>query len=84
MTNDDVLDNPIWEALRSRHLRAAFLDVTDPEPLPSDHPLWAEPTCHITPHTAGGHIDEPVRNVEHFLNNLNRFLTNQPLLDRIM
>lgn len=30
----------------------AALDVTDPEPLPDDHPLWSEPRCIITPHTA--------------------------------
>jgi phosphoglycerate dehydrogenase-like enzyme len=34
-------------------LRAA-LDVTDPEPLPADHPLWAHPGVIITPHIAGG------------------------------
>ena len=27
-----------------------FLDVTDPEPLPTDHPLWSLPNCIITPH----------------------------------
>lgn len=31
----------------------AILDVTDPEPLPSDHPLWDAPNCVITPHVAG-------------------------------
>jgi len=30
------------------------LDVTDPEPLPDDHPLWAAPNVLITPHVAGG------------------------------
>ena len=30
------------------------LDVTDPEPLPDDHPLWAAPKVLITPHVAGG------------------------------
>ena len=30
------------------------LDVTDPEPLPDDHPLWAAPGVLITPHIAGG------------------------------
>lgn len=37
----------------SGRLRAA-LDVTDPEPLPSDHPLWSSPGVLISPHTAGG------------------------------
>ena len=31
----------------------AVLDVTDPEPLPEDHPLWAAPNAFITPHLAG-------------------------------
>ena len=31
----------------------AVLDVTDPEPLPEDHPLWAAPNALITPHLAG-------------------------------
>jgi phosphoglycerate dehydrogenase-like enzyme len=32
----------------------AFLDVTDPEPLPSDHPLWDAPNLLLTPHVGGG------------------------------
>ena len=39
-------------ALADHKLRGAGLDVTDPEPLPDGHPLWAEPNCIITPHTA--------------------------------
>lgn len=42
--------------LVSRRLHAA-LDVTDPEPLPADHPLWSAPQCLIVPHVAGG---EPI------------------------
>ncbi|QFZ24805.1 phosphoglycerate dehydrogenase [Saccharothrix syringae] len=38
--------------LRSGRLRAA-LDVTDPEPLPADHPLWSVPGLFLTPHVAG-------------------------------
>ncbi|WP_231188148.1 D-2-hydroxyacid dehydrogenase [Haladaptatus sp. DYF46] len=41
-------------ALRSNKIRGAALDVTDPEPLPADHPLWDLENCLITPHT-GGH-----------------------------
>ena len=40
-------------ALRSNQLRGAALDVTDPEPLPEDHPLWRFDNVHITPHMAG-------------------------------
>ncbi|WP_115862544.1 NAD(P)-dependent oxidoreductase [Halorussus litoreus] len=41
-------------ALRSNKIRGAALDVTDPEPLPEDHPLWNLENCLVTPHT-GGH-----------------------------
>lgn len=39
-------------ALTEGQIAAAGLDVTDPEPLPEDHPLWALRNCLITPHTA--------------------------------
>lgn len=39
-------------ALEAGQIRAA-LDVTDPEPLPADHPLWRAPNCLITPHIGG-------------------------------
>jgi phosphoglycerate dehydrogenase-like enzyme len=74
----------LFESLRSGHLGAAWLDVTDPEPLPDDHPLWTVPNCYITPHTAGGHRDESETLVRHFLENLNRLLGDFPLRDRII
>jgi phosphoglycerate dehydrogenase-like enzyme len=40
-------------ALRKEHVRGAALDVTDPEPLPEDHPLWNFENCLITPHYSG-------------------------------
>jgi phosphoglycerate dehydrogenase-like enzyme len=44
--------NALVEALVQHRIRAA-LDVTDPEPLPSGHPLWTAPNCLITPHVGG-------------------------------
>ena len=69
--------------LAGGHLAAAYLDVTDPEPLPPEHPLWEARNCVITPHTAGGHGTESVRLVNHFLENLTRFTGGRPLLDRV-
>ncbi|MDS0476939.1 D-2-hydroxyacid dehydrogenase [Natrinema sp. 1APR25-10V2] len=40
-------------ALRNGSIRGAALDVTDPEPLPQDHPLWSLENCLITPHIGG-------------------------------
>ena len=71
-------------ALRSRRIGAAWLDVTEPEPLPDTHPLWSAPNCYITPHTAGGHTNETKTLVDHFLNNFDRFVRNQLLIDRVM
>lgn len=72
------------DALCSGHLAAAWLDVTEPEPLPDPHPLWSAPNCFITPHTAGGHTNETGTLVEHFLANLDRFVRGEPLRDRVM
>lgn len=41
------------DALRGNAVRGAALDVTDPEPLPEEHPLWTLENCLITPHNAG-------------------------------
>ncbi len=79
-----VDQDALEEALRGGRLRAAYLDVTDPEPLPSEHPLWQAPNCVITPHTAGGHDNEWTRLVQHFLANLRRHEAGQPLLDRVI
>jgi phosphoglycerate dehydrogenase-like enzyme len=42
----------LLDALRARRIGGAALDVTDPEPLPDDHPLWSLPNVLITPHVA--------------------------------
>lgn len=70
--------------LRGSTIAAAYLDVTDPEPLPPDHPLWTTPNCFITPHIGGGHSNEKQRQVEHFLDNLRRFESGEELTNRIL
>jgi phosphoglycerate dehydrogenase-like enzyme len=70
--------------LRSGHLGAAYLDVTKPEPLPPEHPLWSAPNCLITPHLAGGHRTEKERQVKAFLDNLRRFEQGMPLRNRVI
>ena len=72
------------EALTTNHISNAYLDVTDPEPLPKGHPLWIAPDCHITPHTAGGFRGEEQVLIEHFLTNLRRFEGKSDLLDRVI
>jgi phosphoglycerate dehydrogenase-like enzyme len=74
----------LLEALGSGRLGGAYLDVTDPEPLPPDHPLWTAPRCTITPHAAGGHANERERIARHFLANFRRHLAGEPLLDRVV
>lgn len=79
-----VDQSALAEVLRSGHLAAAWLDVTDPEPLPDEHVLRRCGNCFITPHTAGGHRLESHTLVRHFLENLRRYLADEALLDRIM
>jgi len=74
----------LQKALETNRIGGAYLDVTETEPLPPDHPLWKLPNCWITPHTAGGHANEFERIVQHFLDNLARFEKGDALLDRII
>ncbi|THE65645.1 D-2-hydroxyacid dehydrogenase [Salinadaptatus halalkaliphilus] len=48
-----VETDALVDALRRQDIRGASLDVTDPEPLPEDHPLWGFDNVQITPHNSG-------------------------------
>ena len=81
-----VDERALLDALQSRRLDAAYLDVFATEPLPPESPLWTAPNCFITPHTAGGRSDQDEAIVQHFLDNLAAFTAgNQPkMTDRVV
>ena len=59
-------------AIRRNGIRGAFLDVTDPEPLPEDHPLWSFGNVFVTPHNAGHTPQYYVRLAELVAENVTR------------
>ena len=79
-----VRQEDLVAALQSGQVGGAYLDALDPEPLPPEHPLWAAPNCHITPHVGGGHKEQDESLARHFLENLGRFQRGDPLVDRII
>lgn len=68
-------------ALRDGHLEGAALDVTDPEPLPAESPLWQMENVIITPHISGMSSHYNDRAVELFAENLRRYLQHESLLN---
>ncbi|MEO8026703.1 MAG: D-2-hydroxyacid dehydrogenase, partial [Bryobacteraceae bacterium] len=69
------------EALDSKRLSGAGVDVTDPEPLPKGHPLWRFPNVVITPHIATQSDKLEDRTVELIRENMKRFVRHEPLLN---
>ena len=70
----------LLRALRSGSLAGAGLDVTDPEPLPADHPLWLEDKVIITPHVSAQGSDF-LRYRLLVLENIRRYLAGDALLN---
>lgn len=73
-----VQTDALVAALNSGRIRAA-LDVTDPEPLPPDHPLWKCPNLFITPHVAGSTPEFSPRAIQIAANQVRRLLAKEPL-----
>lgn len=71
-------------ALETGNIRAAGLDVTDPEPLPPASPLWDRRDVLITPHCAGASLKYPERYVDRFLEQYNRWIRGETLVDRVV
>lgn len=70
-------------ALASGSVRGAALDVTDPEPLPSAHPLWREPRCLITSHSANPAEARLAAIARRAADNLRRYAAGDPLIAEI-
>ncbi len=71
------------DALRLDRLAGAALDVSTPEPLPADHPLWTLDNVLFSPHTAALSVHENDRLVDLFLRNLSRYGEGRPLMNVI-
>ena len=69
----------LHDALNAGRIRAA-VDVTDPEPLPSDHPLWRAPNLLITPHIAGSVAEWERRAYRFAGEQIRRYASGQQLL----
>jgi phosphoglycerate dehydrogenase-like enzyme len=78
-----VVTDDLTEALRRGQLGGVALDVTDPEPLPSAHPLWRMPNVVITPHIAGKGGDTEVREWLIAHENLRRYAAGERMLSVI-
>ena len=68
-------------ALEQGRIAGAGLDVTDPEPLPTGHPLWSREDVIITPHASGHSPHAEARMLDLLCENAKRFALNQPLLN---
>jgi D-2-hydroxyacid dehydrogenase (NADP+) len=80
VTRGEVMDEAaLISACKSGHLRGAALDVAPREPLPADSELWRLANVVMTPHTAGASQYRASRNIERFIDNLQRFNTGEPL-----
>lgn len=71
------------QALKTGHLAAAHLDVTETEPLPPDSPLWDLPNLVITPHVADAVETWPRLFADAFAENLRRWNAGEALLNRV-
>jgi phosphoglycerate dehydrogenase-like enzyme len=83
MARGGVVDqNALQSVLQERKIAGAALDVFAEEPLPSNSPFWKMPNVIVTPHIAGMSMHYNLRAIDLFSENLKRYLTGAPLLNR--
>jgi glyoxylate/hydroxypyruvate reductase A len=76
-----VVQADLLAALESGHLAGAALDVTEPEPLPPDSPLWTHPKVVLTPHAAS--ITVPASVAPQVIENIRRARDGRPVLNQV-
>lgn len=77
-----IVDEPVLiAALQSGSIAGAALDTFEQEPLPVESPLWTLPNVLISPHSSGSSPRSTDRVVDLFIDNLQRFVADQPLLN---
>jgi glyoxylate/hydroxypyruvate reductase A len=73
-----LVEADLLAAIDSGQLSRAILDVTEPEPLPPENPLWAHPRVFLTPHVAS--MTQPETAAPILLDNIRRYQRNEPLV----
>ena len=77
---DMIDEDALVAALREGRIGGAFLDPTDPEPLPPGHPLWSAPNCLVTMHLSGRSQTSMFRRgAALFLDNLAAYRAGEPM-----
>lgn len=76
-----VVEADLVAALRAGALAGAALDVFEVEPLPTDSPLWSMPNVIVSPHVGGDVLGTPAAYTRVFLDNLDRYLADEPLIN---
>lgn len=79
IVDQDALIN----ALQVGTIRGAALDVTDPEPLPADHPLWGAKNCVITPHVSWRSTHQVRRSKDILADNVVRLFEGESLVNEL-
>lgn len=85
LSRGGVIDQAaLIDALNEGRLAGAGLDVTDPEPLPADHPLWDTPNVLITPHFTAALPDKVGRSLDIIVDNIQRYRSGEPMRNRVI